>query len=458
MSFGFPELAAIRLGYGLSPLMPPAPDVEALLAGLADAGPARDAMTTEMARAMTMELRDARKARDEDPSEDAEQAFKTINTRMGLVPIHDLRDRIGRAVDDGTGFGERLVQFWADHFTVISAGSATHPLAVAFVDEAIRPHIAGRFEQMFVAADTHPMMLTYLNQSQSRGPNSEFVRRRPKQELGLNENLAREAMELHSLGVDAGYTQADVRQLAELLTGMEYTANLGFRYRADVAEPGAETVLGQSYGGHRRGGMEDIRAALTDIARRPETARHLSRKLAVHFVSDRPGEDLVNELTAVWLDTQGDLPSVYRVLATHPDLASDLRQKVRQPFEVVVAALRALGISGAHLADLEDKQLRRTFWGPMIAMGQPWGRPIGPDGWPEQAESWIAPQMLAARINWVMHMPRALLARELPDPRQMLVSTFGGTQSAQLSWAVPRAESAAEGIALILASSDFNRR
>lgn len=458
MSFGFSELAAIRLGFGLSPLMPPAPDVDALLAGVAHAGPLPDAMTTETARAMTLELRDTRRAREEDKSEANEEAFQIVNTRMGMVPIYDLRDRIARAVDDGVGFGERLVQFWADHFTVISAGSATHPLAVAFVDEAIRPHIGGRFEDMFFAADTHPMMLTYLNQSQSKGPNSPFVKNRPKMELGLNENLAREAMELHSLGVDAGYSQDDVRQLAELLTGMEYTANLGFRYRADVAEPGAETVLGKSYGGNRRGGMEDIRTALTDIARRPETARYLSRKLAVHFVADDPGEDLVNELAGVWQETQGDLPSVYRVLATHPDLVTNLRKKVRQPFEMVVAALRALGVNGGRLADLDDKQLRRFFWGPMIAMGQPWGKPTGPDGWPEEAESWIAPQMLAARINWTMNMPRGLLPRQLPDPREMLISTFGGTQSAQLSWAVPKAESAAEGVALILASNDFNRR
>ncbi|WP_449044531.1 DUF1800 domain-containing protein [Paracoccus versutus] len=455
MSFGFPELAAIRLGFGLSPLMPPPADVEAVLAGSASAGPGPDAMTTEKASALATRFRDVRLARREGRPEPPEG--QEAERQLGDLPVEGLRRRVIRALDDPIGFGERLVQFWADHFTVRATDKMNNALALAFVDEAIRPHVNGRFEDMFFAADTHPMMLVYLDQISSRGPGSPVARRRPDRNFGLNENLAREALELHSLGVGAGYEQEDVRELAELLTGLSFSHRSGFAFRPPWAEPGAETVLGRAYGGGRRDGLDAIRDAFHDIARRPETARHLSRKLAVHFVSDDPSEDLVEAMAATWRDTGGDLPQVYRVLASHPDLASGLRQKVRQPFDFCVAGLRALGIRGEGIARLELPVFRRIAWGPLEAMGQPWGRPKGPDGWPETADAWIAAQTLAARINWSLRIPRLLLD-ELPDPREMLVSAFGGTQSVELAWAVPKAESAAEGVALILASGDFNRR
>lgn len=456
MTFGFPELAAIRLGYGLSPLMPPPENAEIVLSGPAQAGPGPDAMTTDRARELMVKLRDLSNARKEG-GKDAVEKSKNFNRRLGRMMVGDLQRRIARAIDDRVGFGERLVQFWADHFTVRPAGAGHNPLAIAFVDEAIRPHVNGRFEDMFFAADTHPMMLVYLNQTASRGPNSVVARRRKGKGLGLNENLAREAMELHSLGVGAGYSQKDVRQLAELLTGLTFTPANGFAFRPQLAEPGAENVLGQSYGGGRRGGLDDIRAALTDIARRPETAQYISRKLAVHFVADDPPEGLVQDMAATWRESGGDLPQVYRVLVTHPALAETMRQKVRQPFDLLVASYRALGIPGKRITDLERPQDARMTFDPMNSMGQPWARQNGPDGWPEEASAWIAPQQLAARINWSLRMPRQMLD-SLPDPRDMLEATFRGTQSAELAWAVPKAESAVEGVALILASGDFNRR
>ncbi|WP_323008303.1 DUF1800 domain-containing protein [Paracoccus sp. (in: a-proteobacteria)] len=455
MSFGFSELAAIRLGFGLSPLMPPPADVRTVLAGPAGAGPDAGAMTTERASDLARLFNEGRRARRDklpEPPETQEAA-----RQLGILPVEDLRRRVIRALDDPIGFGERLVQFWSDHFTIRAVNKVHNGLAMAFVDEAIRPHVNGRFEDMFFAADTHPMMLIYLDQISSRGPNSPFAKKRPERNFGLNENLAREALELHSLGVDADYDQHDVRELAKLLTGLSFSHNQGFAYRPLWAEPGSETVLGQSYGGRRRGGLDDIRAVFRDISRRPETALHLSRKLAVHFVSDQPSEDLVGSMAAVWRDSGGDLSQVYRVLVSHPDLATELRRKVRQPFDFCVAGLRALGMRGEQIGRLDLPVFRRIAWGPVEAMGQPWGRPKGPDGWPEEADAWIASQTLAARINWSLRIPRLLLD-ELPDPRDMLVSAFGGTQSAELTWAVPKAESATEGVALILASGDFSRR
>ena len=456
MGFGFPELAAIRLGFGLSPLMPPPADVAAVLAGPAHAGPGPEAMTTARAMVMGNRLREAQQARDQN-TEATEAEFRAAREALTILPVEDMRRRLVRAIDDPTGFGERLVQFWCDHFTVRALGAVDQALGLAFPDEAIRPHVNGRFEDMFIAAETHPMMLVYLDQRSSRGPNSVAARRRKDRAFGLNENLAREALELHSLGVGADYGQRDVRELAELLTGMTFSYAEGFGYKPAWAEPGAETVLGKSYGGTRRGGMDDIAQALRDIARRPETARHVSRKLAVHFVADDPPAGLVEAMAATWRDSGGDLPQVYRVLVTHPALAANLRAKVRQPFDLVAAGFRALGLRGEQVAALDVTLLRRTAVFAVESMGQPWGRPKGPDGWPEDAASWIAPQTLAARINWALRAPRQLLP-ELPDPREMMAAVLGGTQSEELAWAVPKAESAAEGVALILASGDFNRR
>lgn len=459
MEFGFPELAAIRLGFGLSPHHQPPADADAVLAGLARSAPDADAVTLDEARAVAIEMVDlARASRDGDTA--AHKKFNEMTREMHQFLAAALQIRLARALDDPGGFGERLVQFWADHFTIRPNAPAQHKLAISFVDETIRPHINGRFEDMLVAADLHPMMLLYLDQINSVGPNSRFGKMRAKQGklAGLNENLAREAMELHSLGVGAGYSQEDVRELAELLTGITYKARDGVEFLPNRAEPGAETILGKSYGGGQNPSIEDIRAAFVDLARRPEAAAFLSRKLAVHFTSDDVDEDLVAAMTARWRETQGHLPEVYRVMITHPALVDSFRHKARQPFDFIAAGLRALGVTGAELRAWDKRQVSRFLVQPMAKMGQKWQSPIGPNGWPEEAAAWITPQTLAARINWILDIQKGVLRDKLPDPRDLLVTAFGGTQSEILSWAVPKAESAREGIALILASNDFNRR
>lgn len=456
MEFGFPELASIRLGYGLSPHVKPPATADDLLAGVADStSPAPDGFSLEEANRIAIERSDIQQAIRENRA--TRDALEEKSRELRRMVWWDVRRRAARAVDAYGGFGERLVQFWADHFTIRADGGTNQPLALAFADEAIRPHLNGRFEEMFFAADTHPMMLIYLNQNTSIGPNSRVGRRQVERRLGLNENLAREALELHSLGVGAGYTQQDVRELAELLTGLVYNARRPGNFRPIIAEDGAETILGRTYGGDGPASIEDIRAALTDIARRPETATHLSRKLIVHFFTDSPDERTVDEIASVWRDTQGDLPQVYRALTTHPVLADSFRQKARQPIDFVFSGLRALGVTGGDIRGWEDKVVQRTLIDPLARMGQRWGAPLGPNGWPEEAGAWIRPQTLAARINWSMNVPGQILSA-LPDPRELLDTALGGTQSAALAWAVPKAESEREGVALVLASNDFNRR
>lgn len=456
MSVSFPELAAIRLGYGLSPLMPPPQSVAEVLASVDEAGPGADAVSLDEVRAAHVKL--ARLSKDRrDMGSDGQASYRAFARDLSMLRMVDLRRRLARALDAPAGFGERLVQFWADHFTIRADGAANQLMGLAFVDEAIRPHLGGHFADLLIAADTHPMMLRYLNQPGSFGPMSRTARKNPQRRLGLNENLAREMIELHTLGVNADYSQEDVRQLAELLTGLTYRPGSDLRFNRNQAEPGAEIVLGRSYGGDNPARIEDIHAVLRDLAGHPATARHLSRKLAVHFVSDRPGQRLIDDLTGVWRESDGHLPTVYAALVGHPDLQTSFRQKVRQPFDYLASAMRALGVSGAQILDKDPKRIRNEMNIPMIRMGQNWNRPIGPDGWPEPATDWITPQGLAARIEWSLKMPARLVA-DLPDPREFLVTALGGTASESLVWAVPKAESVPDGVAIVLASNDFNRR
>lgn len=444
---------AIRLAYGLSPLMPPA-DTAGMLASVA--GAARpDGWTTEAATRAHLEFADVRQARDEGTltPEDYRAHVQDLEGRR----LDALRARIARAAGAPAGLGERLVQFWSDHFTTVAQNPTQHLMAAAFVDEAIRPHLDSRFGDMLFAAVTHPMMLMYLNQNASVGPNSQFARRRPERRAGLNENLGREILELHTLGAGADYAQSDVRELAELLTGLTYNPRDDHRFRPQVAEPGAETVLGVTYGGPGTGGLAEIARALGDLAVHPATAWHMARKLATHFAADDPPQTLVADLAAAWSDSGGSLRAVNAALVAHPDLRATFGQKARQPFDYIAAALRALGMGAEEILALSRPQVRQHLLVPMQRMGQPFGKARGPDGWPEGAGDWITPQLLSARIEWALFTPPRLV-EPLPDPRAFLSDVLGATASDALSRAVPRAESAREGVAIVLASTDFNRR
>lgn len=460
MQLEFSELALIRLGYGFGPDPAQRPGIgtspATLVAEARQAVPLPDAMTTQQAGHIWRHWRDLSLARKGD-TPGGDQVFVEFSRAIRRLGVVALNQRVARALDTRVGFGERLVQFWSDHFTIRPDGPMLFGFAMAFETEAIRPHLAGWFENMLFAAVTHPMMLLFLNQTQSYGPNSEFVRRRKGRGLGLNENLAREVIELHTLGVGASYTQRDVREFAELLTGLSYTGPDAGSFSPGRAEPGAETVLGKVYGGGDSARLDDIRVALRDLARHPATARHMARKLAVHFVSDDPDPALIDAMAAEWQATGGNLPRVYRVLMTHPALQAQFRQKIRQPLDYVVTALRALGVSGAQIRALPFKDSANMLSGPIARMGQPWWRPIGPDGWPEAASHWITPQSLSARVSWTLWVP-SRLAGPLSAPDQLLETALGRTAGEPLRWAVPKSESLPEAVSLILASTELNRR
>lgn len=447
-----PSLIAFRYGCGL-PLTADAPLIpKAMLDALAgpDAMAARfPVVSYDWVHERVADIARNKQAAKSDPV--LQTRLDGVDAELKEAGIAALRASIARCLEASDTFRERLVAFWADHFTVSAGGQDDAISPYAFVEDAIRPHVAGRFGDMLSAVVHHPVMLRYLDQIRSVGPNSDRAQRRGG---GLNENLARELLELHSMGVGASYTQDDVRQLAELLTGLTYDARRGYAFDPRLAEPGPETVLGKTYEGK---GEAPIRAFLHDLARHPETGRHIARKLAVHFISDTPDPALVEAMAAAWDASGGDLQAVYAALLTHEAAWSGPAAKARQPWDFLIAALRGLGVTGQDVMGWPRQTITDVVLTPLRAMGQPWKSPPGPDGWPEALEVWITPQGLAERITWAMRWP-AELARPLPEPKALAETVLADRASPALLWAVVRAENRAEGVGIALSSPEFNRR
>lgn len=459
-----PTLAEIRFGTGLSPNQAPPQSVEAMLAGLT--GPDRMAKRFPIEpyetyrhriRAYLDAQRAFRKNQDGPDVERYDKARKKIQRSARAAYGDFFRNAFLRRIHTETGFRERLAFFWQDHFTargkVAIARNGTGP----YVEEAIRPNLTGRFEDLLIAAVTHPLMLAYLDQTQSTGPGSKVAKRAAKrdQRRGLNENLAREVLELHTLGVGGPYDQVDVRALAELFTGMSLSKDLKFHYKPNMAEPGAETVLGTSYGPD--GGFQDIKSALRDLARHPATAKHIAFKLAQHFVADVPDPDLVTFIERAYVDSDGQLMATYAALLAHPASWSGTAQKVKRPFDFMASALRALEIEDTTLTRTKIRDLRNALYIPMQIMGQPWDAPNGPDGWPEENAHWITPQFMAARLQWALAAPQAL-RRTLPDPRDFARAALGARLPQDVAFAAGAAENRWEGIALVLTSPAFQKQ
>lgn len=453
-----PEVAEIRFGTGLSPRIAPPQSVEAMLDGLVRPDTmARDFPIEPFDEfrhrfvAFQKARRSERKATNDEDRAAATKAKKRANTSARKAYAGMIRDTILRRTQTTTGFRERLAFFWADHFTARGKSNIVRFGTSPYIEEAIRPHIAGRFEDLLIAAVTHPLMLHYLDQAQSVGPNSKLGKRRAR---GLNENLAREVLELHTLGVDGPYSQNDVRQLAELFAGMSLDQTGAFKFKPAHVEPGAERVLGESYG--RRGTLDDVHAALRDLARHPATARHIATKLAQHFTADTPEPDLVDKLTAAYLESDGQLLNVYVALLDHPASWAPEMRNIKRPIDYIATALRALDVGAGSFARSNQKQLLNLIVTPMQIMGQPWQAPNGPDGWPEEDSFWLTPQFMAARLAWALSAPQALL-RVLPDPREFAQTALGQNAPAEVAFAASAAENRWEGIALVLTSPAFQK-
>jgi uncharacterized protein (DUF1800 family) len=350
------------------------------------------------------------------------------------------------------GFAERWALFWANGLTVSATKFQSAVFMGQYEREAIRPHVFGKFEDLVVAAEQHPAMLLYLDQAQSIGPESRAGQRR---RAGLNENLAREIMELHTVGSNGGYTQADVTEFARALTGWsvptarDLTAPRaepgvdGFVYRPVVHQPGVRTVLGKTY---PAGEKDQGEAILRDLANRPETARRLAKRIAVHFVADDPPPALVGQLEKAWIDSRGDLAAVARTLVTAPESWTPQPAKIKTPYEFIVSTHRALETTPQRPQPLQQA---------LIAMGQPAFSAPSPQGWPDTAADWAGPDALVKRLDWSKTV--ADLA-QTNDPNTVAAGALGARLGDRTRLAVARAESRPEALTLFLMSPEFQRR
>jgi uncharacterized protein (DUF1800 family) len=408
-----------------------------------------DLPTSGAANRAVFEYNAERNAEKKRPRQDAAQAaMEAAPAKPEAVPLprqlfrNEARARIDAALAAEIGLAERLVWFWSNHFCVNQEKTV---MAGAYEREAIRPHVSGRFGDMLLAAEGHPAMLLYLDNAQSIGPNSIAGINRDK---GLNENLAREILELHTLGVRTVYTQDDVTNFAKVLTGWTIRQTVSdpdhggeFIYIKRAHEPGPEVVIGKDY---PDAGTEQGRAVLADLARHPATAKHVATKLACHFIADNPPPALVERLTQRFLDTDGDLKEVTRALIASPEAWEPQQAKIKRPGEWIVAALRATGISG---------DIQRIVGG-MALLGEPLWRPPAPKGFSDDNAAWLdgLAQRLDIANTFAQRVGDRLDAEALAD------TALGPLASAETRRAIASAESKPQAMTFLLMASEFQRR
>ncbi len=368
-----------------------------------------------------------------------------FNERVKAVYQAEIAARLAAAAQSETPLLERLTHFWSNHFTVSILRPVVRGFAAACEREAIRSHVTGRFGDMLLAVARHPAMQFYLDNALSIGPDSIVGRRRDK---GLNENLGRELLELHTLGVDGGYTQQDVEALARILTGWS-VARLnepgagGFLFRPFVHEPGPKLLLGRLY---PESGEAEGRAALAHLVAHPATARHIATKLARHFIADEPPKDAVERIARIFRDSGGDLRQVTAAVVQEEAAWRAPFAKLRTPQEMVIAACRLTGFMPP--PEMLINSLRNLDQMPFFAPS--------PTGWQDTAASWVSPEAVLRRAQWC-----ETFAERLPEPGEPLElaqAAFGDALPEATLQAIRRAPSRRAGLALMLASPEFQRR
>ncbi|WP_291688731.1 DUF1800 family protein [Bradyrhizobium sp.] len=357
--------------------------------------------------------------------------------------------RLQRAVIADCGITERLVAFWSNHFCIsANKGELARMWAGSFEREAIRPHVLGRFGDMLKAVEQHPAMLFFLDNQQSLGPDSRAGQNRKR---GLNENLAREIMELHTLGVGGGYSQQDVTSLARIITGWTFAGRQGqlgapgnFAFNANAHQPGPQQLLGKTY---ENDGVAQGEAALADIARHPSTAKFIATKFVRHFVADDPPPALVARLQDVFRKSDGDLKAMTLALVDSDEAWQAPLTKVRSPYEFLVATGRLL----ARIP--EDPGL---YLGGLNQLGQPLWTPAGPNGFPDTNAAWAAPEGMKLRLD-ISAQIASRLGNNI-DPRDLLELAAADAASPETRQAIERAESRQQALALLFMSPEFQRR
>lgn len=377
------------------------------------------------------------------------ERVKQIRNNHTQAFIREMDARLRHAVHSPVPFQERLVLFWSNHFTVSLGKPLLAGLFGPYEREAIRPHVTGNFLDMLVAVSKHPAMLAYLDNAQSTGPNSEFGRRKEK---GLNENLAREILELHTLGVNGGYNQQDVTSFAKVITG--WTINPGivpgvkagtFVFAENRHEPGPQTILGKVYA---QGGEAQGLAVLRDLAIHPSTARHLATKLARHFVADEPPARAVETLERAYLQSGGDLKKVYAALVDLPEAWSGEHIKIKSNYDLIVSALRLC-------EDTPESEIPWCLQSLRYLGNIPFGAP-SPAGYPDIARDIAGPDVLIRRVEWAQTASRRLGTRY--DISGLSRIAVGPELHHALSGTLDDVRQPREKLAILLGSPMFQRR
>jgi uncharacterized protein (DUF1800 family) len=355
----------------------------------------------------------------------------------------EVKARFDATLSPQIGFVERLIWFWSNHFCI--SADVTQSMAGGYEREAIRPHALGRFADMLLACEGHPAMLFYLDNSRSIGPKSVagLVNTR-----GLNENLAREILELHTLGVRSVYTQDDVTSFAKVLTGWTIIPAATnperggeFVFNPRMHEPGPQTVIGKVYA---QPDAAQGRALLADLARHPATAAHVARKLARHFSADEPPPALVHRLEKCFLDTDGDLKEIAKALIEAPETWTEERTKLKRPSEWLISAWRAIGVAPDPQRGLQA----------MAYLGERMWRPNAPQGFPDMQAAWI--DGLGQRLDLANRIAELVAARI--EPAAFLETALGPLASSETRATIARAESRQQGLTLALMAPEFQRR
>jgi uncharacterized protein (DUF1800 family) len=385
----------------------------------------------------------------------AVQLAKTVRETYLPAYVAEVGARARAAITSQADFLERLVHFWSNHFAVSVDKIAVLGLAGAMEREAVRPNVLGNFADMLLAVEQHPAMLLYLDNHISIGPDSQAARvagARGRQ-IGLNENLGREILELHTLGVEGGYTQADVQSLAAIITGWSVGGEAGrlrggdpgrFFFRAAFHQPGAMQLMGRRY---VEEGVEQGNRALRDLALDPRTAAHIAGKLARHFVADEPSPALVARLQKAYLDASGDLPALYAALVASPEVWQSPLAKFKTPTDYIYSTCRALDLPfGGRMADMRVFEL----------LGQRSFQPGSPAGWPDRGADWDGSAALLKRLEWAQELGQRLGSAR--NAVQVADASLGGALSGATRTGIQRAQDGAQALTLLLAAPEFMRR
>lgn len=427
------------------------------------AGPSRahsDIQRLPASSDVLLEVQDLRRQRRDAKRADGDaDDIKVYARTVRRHYIDQTSARYAAAVATDVPFHERLVHFWTNHFAVSAEKQPLPAIAGLFENEAIRPNVTGKFVDLLLAVEKHPAMIVYLDNQRSIGPGSKLGkranRRRRDREVGLNENLAREILELHTLGVNGGYSQQDVTTFAKIITGWSIGGSDErgrfaegipgkFEFRDSIHEPGSQVLLGKRYS---QQGLKQGEAVLHDLATHPSTARFIATKLARHFVADEPPASVVNRLEQTYLESDGELAAVYETLIRSQEVWANVFVKYKSPHDFLISTLRAFD---------HTPENRRFIIGALDLMGQTPYRPGSPAGWPDTADHWGGADALYKRIEWANTVSRVVGGRV--NPVDLGDAVLGDAFNPETRKAISRAESLNQGMTLFLASPDFQRR